>query len=326
MMTRTDVHRPSSDDFDPEAYECHGVFDMDPEVPNPDETRYRIETIRALLGKGYRHGPGSSRKCGHCGAHIRYAALMVRNDVKEYIYVGEDCLEGRFEMTQAEFQTLRKNAALNRERVRKADKIATLVEEYPVLVWLTYVSNIDAPGRVYTWSEEEGVECYDYNRSTDVASRTKTGKQFSILDDLARKLNRYADLTANQAALADRLLTQISERWERYAERQRAAEALAATGVKVPSGRVVVEGEVVFTDYKESDDNYGRKVYSPKMIVKSDDGWKVWGTVPRSIEPDGLLEELKGKRVRFTAAVEAKASDPLFGFFKRPTKAEIVEA
>ena len=57
---------------------------------------------------------------------------------------------------------------------------------------------------------------------------------------------------------------------------------------------------------------------SLKMLVQHEDGWKVWGSVPSSIDVD------KGSRVRFTATVEQSNDDALFGFFKRPAKAEVL--
>jgi hypothetical protein len=120
-ITRTDVHRPASADFYPELYRCVGVFDTQSEWP--DDRVARIEAVNALIAQGYRSGHGSSSQCGHCGAYIRYAALMAREDVHEWIYVGETCLGGRFEMTKVEFDTLRKNAALNGERIARRAKV-----------------------------------------------------------------------------------------------------------------------------------------------------------------------------------------------------------
>lgn len=52
-----------------------------------------------------------------------------------------------------------------------------------------------------------------------------------------------------------------------------------------------------------------------KMLIKGDDGWKVWSTVPDSIPLD---EPLKGKRVRIRAEINASKDDPEFGIAKRP--------
>ncbi len=66
------------------------------------------------------------------------------------------------------------------------------------------------------------------------------------------------------------------------------------------------------------------------MLVKGDDGWKVWTTVPAALKTIGRFSDdgdfwgIKGKRVRFTADVTAKSDDPTFGTAKRPRKAEII--
>ena len=104
------------------------------------------------------------------------------------------------------------------------------------------------------------------------------------------------------------------ERERKYEEavaKRRAEEALTAK--PLPTGRVEVTGEVV--SVKEKLDRYGSSL---KMLVKGD-GWKVWGTVTKSL---GRVS--RGQRVEFTATIEESSDDPHFGFFKRPAKAEII--
>jgi hypothetical protein len=126
--------------------------------------------------------------------------------------------------------------------------------------------------------------------------------------DLAMKLKRYGSLTGPQIAAVQRGLDRAQARQDE-AERMQSVEPLA-------EGRYVIEGEVVSTKTVESD-------YSAfgtlKMLVKMDDGNKVWGTVPASIECDP-----KGERVMFTGTVERSRDDEHFGFFKRPTGATLV--
>lgn len=55
------------------------------------------------------------------------------------------------------------------------------------------------------------------------------------------------------------------------------------------------------------------------MIVKTDAGWKVYGTVP------GSIDAKRGDHITFEAQVTVSDDDPKFGFFKRPTKAKIME-
>jgi len=96
------------------------------------------------------------------------------------------------------------------------------------------------------------------------------------------------------------------------AEEKRQAEHEAAE--PCPAGRVVVTGEVL--SVKLQDGYYGS---TWKMLVKDDRGFKVWGSIPSS------LDASRGCRVTFTAAIEPSNDDDKFGFFKRPTKAAILE-
>lgn len=67
------------------------------------------------------------------------------------------------------------------------------------------------------------------------------------------------------------------------------------------------------------------------FLVERPDGsgrFKLWGTVPRGLttaertRPHGAT--LSGSLVAFSALVERSARDECFGFFKRPTKAEVL--
>jgi hypothetical protein len=98
----------------------------------------------------------------------------------------------------------------------------------------------------------------------------------------------------------------------------------------VVEGRIVITGEVLSEKWQTSD--YGEQ---HKMLVRDDRGFKVWGSVPAAIEmsrfhdADGMYQEIpgveKGSRVTFTATVEASRDDESFGFFMRPSKAELLE-
>ena len=81
------------------------------------------------------------------------------------------------------------------------------------------------------------------------------------------------------------------------------------------------------------------KGWGPKMVVKHADGWKVWGSVPKGLteavytrsryigEAGTTTDELTvavGDTVKFTGTITASDEDPKFGFFKRPSAAEVV--
>lgn len=314
MMTterrRTDIHRPSAPEFDPEAYRFEGAWDLAPEWANPEATRHRLETVNRLIKEGYRIGAGGSRKCGHCGTRIRYAALMSHAASQTMIYVGETCLDNTFELTAAEFRNLRETARLNRERATREEKMNALIEQCPGLVWASYAHNIEAAGAREVVDEMYG-PMTDW--STAFGNVTRTGRALSTLHDIYAKAKRYGEISDKQSELVEKLVVQVTERYAEYLERESAKAAKIAAGVKAPEGRVVVEGEVVSVKWQDSD--FGGAF---KWTVRTDEGWAVWGTVPVGLDVD------KGARVRFTATVTPSDSDPLFGFAKRPAKAQIL--
>ena len=91
--------------------------------------------------------------------------------------------------------------------------------------------------------------------------------------------------------------------------------------VPVPSTdeRIQIEGEAISVKWVE---DYYNDHGTQKMTVKvntPNGSWLCYGSVPTAVEN---LE--RGQTVRFMAKVEQGNKDEHFGFFKRPTKAEIV--
>lgn len=160
----------------------------------------------------------------------------------------------------------------------------------------------------------------------DVIDHLRDGAEFDaignnpngFLYDMARLVNRYQPLTDRQAAAVIRCRDA-----HRRNEARRAEEA--ANARPVPTGDAVsITGTIVHADC--ADNPYGGlRLY---MLVKGD-GWKVWSTIPRSILPPVTTvewrDELKGRRVQFTAAIQAKADDPTTGTAKRPRKATLID-
>jgi hypothetical protein len=331
-MTRTDIHRPSAPEFDPETYIVRGFADF-----HPEDGFRPVQVVSALVDEGYsfRGAPHGSGQCSHCGARLRYAALLSHEPTKTLLYVGETCLDNRFSATAAEFDAMRKAAAAKAEQTRLLGKAHEFYSQHPDMVILSYIQNIRVAGGVetystaYTYGEEfdtreeaEAVAAKNshndyvitgYKRGTTWEEKTLTGKWTAILQDMAWKVQKYGDLSDKQVAFARRMLGWLAEAEEKHAEREAATEAKIAAGVEVPEGRIVIEGTVLSTKWVES--QFGS---TQKMLVENEQGWKVWGSVPSSIEVD------KGTKVQFTATVERSKDDALFGFFKRPAKASTI--
>lgn len=158
---RTDIHRPGSDRFDPQAYDIAGYFDNHPEDGNNAERR---DVVAGFVALGYRIGHGSSGRCGHCGTPIRYSALMLRQDVKEMIFVGEQCLDNRFTESRESFQALRRAARLNSERRTIREQRERFLNDHPIVRVLTDDPDIVAEDS-FLWSLADALRTY--GRLTD---------------------------------------------------------------------------------------------------------------------------------------------------------------
>lgn len=122
--------------------------------------------------------------------------------------------------------------------------------------------------------------------------------------DVARKLRLYGSLSERQVEAVRRAVKRDSE------------PVVEAPKVPVVTGKVTISGEVKSVKVQYSD--FGSTL---KMLVLDDRGFKVWGTVPASLQ-DGID---RGTKVQFNATVEASRDDESFGFFKRPTKAVFID-
>jgi len=282
---RRDVHAPASASFDPAAYRLVGCYDAQCPISNLE----LAETRTQLSGDGYRLGNGSACNCGHCGAAIRYSALLVRDDVREYIHVGEVCLDNRFQaLTKEEFKRLRETARLNRERANFEERIDALIEQHPHLQRLL---NNDA-----------------------------TVQRVGFLADVRRKFVENGRLSDNQIAAVARVFESEDRRQQWAAEKA----AKQAAGVEAPVGRVEFEGEIVSVKWHESRVGY-RSVGQWKVTVKTDAGWSVWVTLPSNLADEGS-GSAKGRRVRLTATLTRSDRDPAFAFGKRPSGAQFLNS
>lgn len=122
---RSDAHAPSN--LVTEDYEYVYSYDANPdEGQSPAHMAFvNSQWWRDMMGKMARIHD-SMTQCDHCGAHMRYVAILHHIPTDTYITVGETCLGNRFDRATADFQRLRKAAALDRE----AAKVRHLWAEY----------------------------------------------------------------------------------------------------------------------------------------------------------------------------------------------------
>lgn len=139
------------------------------------------------------------------------------------------------------------------------------------------------------------------------------GRKHGTLRDIARQLVRKGCISEAQIALVIKLAGELD------ADAQNAATEVQAEPLPVTDERVKVVGEITAASWKSND--FGLTL---KITVKSEDGWKVWGTCPSDFGEDESA--LVGRRVSFMARISPARDDDRFGFFKRPTQAQIDSA
>jgi len=156
----------------------------------------------------------------------------------------------------------------------------------------------------------QGEVCFAAGASDDELNRAEWQlcKNLTTLRDLQQKFIKFGTLSVGQMKFAVSLKAKL--------------EGTEEKGADVVTGKgVTIEGVIASTKSKES--QFGTQC---KMVVKCDDGSKVWSTIPSQIDDGNTnLQDFVGKRVRFVANVTASDDDSSFGFASRPRKAEFVE-
>jgi hypothetical protein len=315
-MSANDTHLPSN--FDPMAYRFVGAFDSQPEPgsfmgagpmtwatewgmqPGTNPLNAEYGYLKRLLEASPSSRYGERQSCDHCGAHIRYVVVVLHAPTGDHIAMGETCIDRVGSMDRATWKVgeLRKAAQAARKAAATREAKERNRDNYPELAaWIDAHAGRWIPAPVFA------------------AKR--------VLDDGGTWTD---DNTATAIEAADEYDAEDRRRAIRDAERE-------ANKKPAPTGRVAVVGEVVKVVWKDSD--YGG---AWKMTVLADDGYMAWGTVPGTIvelhyqatrfqrgdEDYQLPAWLKGRRVKFTAALEPSEKDPCFAFYKRPTKAELL--
>lgn len=286
-MDRKDIHRPSAiipADYEFVAFEYLKIEgDILGACAALQSERAIIKAHMERTGGTYsQHEHGGN--CHVCGAHAVYTVLFFHPLTNGYIRTGQDCAE-KMEMpyNDIRYNAFRKAVTDARLAVAGKRKAEALLAEKGFIAAWTLFSEKDATVTAK----------YAYEERTIV--------------DIVGKLVKYGSSSDRAVNYIGTLLTKIADR--AVVEAKHAEEA--ALAVDCPEGRVTVTGEVISTKLQASD--FGQQL---KMLVKDDTGYKVWGTVPSTLDVE------RGNRVKFSAQVEPSKDDTKFGFFKRPTKAE----
>jgi hypothetical protein len=214
MSTRTDIHSPVN--MDPASYTYLIAIDPMDEfffAGWSEADKQEFFAWERALSPLSRFG-----RCTHCGAHIRYHAMLRHDPTGETIYVGETCLDNRFSLeSKAQFDALRKAAELD----RKAQRLVKAAAEC--------LSSLDlTPATAEFLANRKGTE----------------GHYIAL--DIRSKLYKYGSISQKQADLVAKLIDQMARRAAEQAERD-------ANATMPIEGRVQVTGTVVSTKWVEND-------------------------------------------------------------------------
>lgn len=284
-MTRVDVHRPSA--IEPADYEFVGFQYLKVEdIGDAEFLRSERERIRRHMertgGTYSSHAHGGN--CHICGAHCVYIAIHFHKPTNAYVKTGLECAE---KLDCGNADRFRKSVRTALEQVAGKRKAKALLE----------ANGLAAAWTIYTAENRDGFK-----------------RDEQTVCDIVGRLVQYGQLSEKQIGFLGSLCQRIANRPELEAAWK--AEAEAAAPVPVTAERIQLRGQIV--GFKAADLENG---FPARLILKAEAGFKVMGTVPKSI-----ADAQKGDTVEFFATVKPSAHDPKFGYFSRPTKAEIVKA
>jgi hypothetical protein len=140
-----------------------------------------------------------------------------------------------------------------------------------------------------------------------------------IGSDLLEKLRRFG-------SFSDKQISFLISLYQRDTANRQSATSTAPTGRASVEGTILSVKEVII-EGKVKKVKYG-------VVVDIGGGVKVWGKSKGvlyyhailGLTTNGAITPQKGDRVKFTATFEPSEKDPLFGFFKRPSKWEILSS
>lgn len=316
MAARKDIHRPSA--IKPEEYEfvAHDYYGPDNMGMSLAGERQMFRAHMAKSG-GKFSGHDHAGSCHVCGAGAMFVAKFWHKPSNVYIVTGEDCARKMEMGSPAAFKRFRDKIAGEREAIAGKKKAKGILEEAGLIAAWELFENDSAKRKAFSAAHKEWRDAGD--EDSPAPKSPEYSRDESVALDIVSRLVKWGSISDKAAAYLAKLLDQI-ERAPEIAAEKAAAKALEMANAKpvpVVEGRVKVKGEVL--SVRKDDGFYG---YSEKALIKSADGWKLWGNLPSALH--GSVE--RGDKLEFMAAVSVSDDDKFFGFWKRPSKAEVIKA
>ena len=184
----------------------------------------------------------------------------------------------------------------------------------------------------------------DESNIDNIIARINSANLYLARDILHKVFGKYVIEAKNESILTEKQLETVDQIFDRYYEKYPQLleqfqtwrkERDEAKPVPVCEDRVEVEGTI--KSVKWHDHEFGSSL---KMIIKSKEGYLLWGTLPRSVErllvdaddstfqfPKFYLgdegKDLVGSHISFMAKIERSDKDKKFGFYKIPTQVKL---
>ncbi|GAA3250846.1 hypothetical protein ACFO1B_43970 [Dactylosporangium siamense] len=288
----------------PELYRFVSAFDNEPErdcdayLEAPDRhplagdiaaqlgnaptiaTQWRQRIAAEAMPDGHWNTTESGGRCDHCGAHLRYVAVLEYRPSAQLVPVGETCLEHRFDAYAGYLEAMRADADRRRQRLAlRAQRLA----------WL------DANPR--------HAQAVEY-----LLART---------NDTTQPVSRFADsVTAHwqrpgTVMLSPRQVDAALSMRDRETARTAGPAAAAPEGCQQVSGVITrtterdgYRGRPTVVLFVRDDRGFTVWVTRPAAVLRT-------LGIDRATYP--------GARITFTAELSRSTTDPAFAFARRPT-------
>jgi len=224
--------------------------------------------------------------CAACGTHFAHGAVVANRTTNELIAIGGICA-GTWGAAEA--------IGVRAARARKAAANAAV--------------------------SAERLRAANAFLSENVALATAFEDDHEIIQDIYAKLLRWGSISPKQVDLVFKIAGEAAQR-EEQAKAANARQAALDATPELSEGRYRIEGRVISTKWT---DGYMPGESTLKMLVEMKDRNRVWGTVPSAIFDEVYEAEFGTIRVGFDASVDRSQDDLHFGFYKRPSKAKVLD-
>jgi len=282
---RTDSHSPSR--IDPSQYAYLGSYYLGDSVEvhemMDDIDDALWEELRANLGKCPHP---SIERCDCCGAIFTYGTMYRHIPSNQILTFGTTCSDNTVGLNS------KKDLEISRLRAKvAAAKLA---------------AKVAAERKVNRFALRALCKS---NAVVFNALRMRRGNEFFL-----SVLNGYIA----RGKLSDKQMSALEKSVERQLAWNEKKAAEPEPTQPLTAGRQLIAGEVLSLKYQDS---YYGETY--KMLVRTGDGNKVWGSVPAALDTND--REIKvGDSIQMTAGVKVSDNDKAFGFFSRPSKASFI--